>query len=198
MSWRRVVFCIVCCFVSAAGANAQVPLPEDRGAAGLWQALMKLRTTASAMHIVAHPDDEDGGTITRLARGQGVHTTMLSLTRGEGGANLISPFFFDELGVLRTLEYLEAGRHYGVEQFFTRAADYGYSKVLGEALRKWDGADEILRDVVRVIREERPDVIISRFWGGSRDGHGHHTLAGILAARAFDAAADPRRFPEPS
>ena len=120
---RSLFICIVCSLVSASGIRAQVHLPEDRGAGGLWQALLKLRTTASAMHIVAHPDDEDAGTITRLARGEGAHVTMLSLTRGEGGANLISPHFFDELGVLRTLEYLEADRHYGVEQFFTRAAD---------------------------------------------------------------------------
>ena len=171
-------------------------LPADSGAAGLWKALLEVQTTARVLHVVAHPDDEDGATLAFLARGRGVRTATLSLTRGEGGANLIAPYFFDQLGVLRTLEYLEADRHYGTEQFFTRAADYGYSKNLDEALRKWNGGDVLLGDLVRVVRTFRPDVILSRFWGGPRDGHGHHTLAGILAQKAFDAAADPEQFPD--
>ncbi len=171
-------------------------LPLDRGAAGLERALKQLSTTASVLHVVAHPDDEDGPLLTYLARGRGVRTMALSLTRGEGGANLIAPYFFDELGVLRTLEYLEANRYYGVEQFFTRAADYGYSKQLSEAQRKWKGSEILLEDMVRVIRRERPDVVISRFWGGRRDGHGHHTLAGVLTPEACAAAADPERFPD--
>ena len=176
-------------------ARDGVPLAEDRGAAALYQAVRKAQTTASVMHIVAHPDDEDGALLALLARGQGVHTTLLSLTRGEGGANLIAPFFFDQLGVLRTLEFLEAAKYYDVDLIFTRAADYGYSKSVEEALRKWD-REEILRDVVAAIRRERPDVLISRFWGGPRDGHGHHTLAGLIAQDAYEAAADPKRFPD--
>ena len=171
-------------------------LPEDRGAAGLWRTLLQLRTTASALHITAHPDDEDGAMLTLLARGQGVQTMLLSLNRGEGGANLIAPFFFDELGVLRTLELLQSSRYYGAEVFFTHLADYGYSKTLDEALGKWGGEEAMLRAVTRVVRRERPEVIISRFRGDPRDGHGHHQAAGLIAQQAFDAAADPHRFPE--
>ncbi len=175
--------------------TAQEPVPEDRGAAGLWRALLKLRTTATVLHIVAHPDDEDAGLLTLLARGQGVRTIVLSLTRGEGGANVISGDFFDALGVLRTLEFSEACRRYGAELFFTRAVDYGYSKSLEEAQAKWP-MDEVLRDAVRVVRRERPDVIVSRFRGDARDGHGQHQYAGRIAHEVFEAAADPARFPE--
>ena len=171
-------------------------LPEDRGAAGLWRTLLELRTTASALHITAHPDDEDGPSLTLLARGQGVHTMLLSLNRGEGGANLLAPFFFDALGVLRTLELLQADRYYGVELFFTHVVDYGFSKTLDEALSKWGGEEAVLRAVVRVVRRERPEIIIARFRGHPRDGHGHHQAAGLIAQQAFDAAADPHRFPE--
>ena len=171
-------------------------LPEDRGAAGLWRSLLELRTTASAIHITAHPDDEDGPTLTKLARGQGVHTMLLTLNRGEGGANLIAPFFFDELGMLRTLELLQADRYYGVDQFFTHVVDYGFSKTLQEALTKWGGEEAVLRAVVRVVRRERPEVIIARFRGNPRDGHGNHQTAGLMAQKVFEAAADPNRFPE--
>ena len=177
-------------------ARSDGALPEDRGAAGLWRVLLELQTTASILHITAHPDDEDGAMLTMLARGQGVRTALLSLSRGEGGANLIAPFFFDELGVLRTLELLESTRYYGVELFFTRAVDYGYSKSVDEARSHWADSEHVLRDTVRVIRRERPDVIIARFRGDARDGHGHHTFSGLIAQQAFEAAADPNRFPE--
>jgi LmbE family N-acetylglucosaminyl deacetylase len=171
-------------------------LPEDRGAAGLRQALLRLQTTATVLHVTAHPDDEDAALLTALARGQGVRVLLLSLTRGEGGANLISSDFFDALGVLRTLEMLEVDRRYGAEQFFTRAVDYGFSKNLAEALDRWGGEEEVLRDAVRVVRRERPDVIVARFRGDASAGHGHHVLSGVIAERVFAAAADPGRFPE--
>ena len=165
-------------------------------AAEVWQSVLDLSTTASAMHIVAHPDDEDAGTLTYLRRKLGVRTQLLSLTRGEGGANLIAPFFFDALGVLRTLEMQRACDAYGAELYFTSAADYGYSKRLEEALEKWGGDEEIVRQVVEVVRRERPDIIFSRFRGDRYDGHGHHVLAGIIARKVFEAAGDPTRFPE--
>lgn len=175
---------------------AQEPLPEERGFVGLSQALLRLSTDISVLHITAHPDDEDAALLTTLARRFGYRTLLLSLTRGEGGANLVSSDFFDALGVLRTLEQLEANRRYGVEQFYTRAVDYGYSKTLDEALKSWGGEDRVLEDVVRVVRRERPDIITARFRGDPRDGHGHHMFAGVMAQRAFAAAADPQRFPE--
>ena len=156
----------------------------------------RLRRTVSVLDIVAHPDDEDGGTLTYLSRGLGARGMQLSLTRGEGGADLIAPFFFEELGVLRTLEFLEAARYYGTELYFTRAADYGYSKTIAEALKTWNGAEMLLRDTVRLIRRERPTIIIARFRGDRHDGHGHHQLAGVIARQAYEAAADPARFPE--
>jgi len=165
------------------------PLPEDRGAAGLWHSLLKLQTTARVLHIAAHPDDEDGPTITYLTRGRGADVTMLSLTRGESGANLVTGDFFDRLGALRTVEFLRAAQYYGASVMFTRAVDYGYSKTVAETFRQWDRA-AVLKEVVRVIRTTKPHVIISRWSGTPRDGHGNHEAAGILSMEAFTAAAD--------
>lgn len=176
--------------------SAVLPLPIDRGAAGTWQTLKQLATTASALQITAHPDDEDGGMLTYEARGQGVRMGLLTLTRGEGGQNVINDDYFDAAGLLRTREVLDADRFYGVStQMFTRAVDYGYSRSVDEARRKW-GEQRVLGDVVRAIRTFRPLVILSRFQGKPRDGHAHHQMAGILARAAFAAAADPRQFPE--
>ena len=148
------------------------------------------------MQVVAHPDDEDGGMLTLEARGKGVDTLLMTLTRGEGGQNKLGSNLFDELGVLRTLEFLAADRYYGVEQRFSRVADFGYSKTPEETFQKWGGHDVALGDIVRVIREFRPDVLVARFSGTDRDGHGHHQASAILTREAFRAAADPARFPE--
>lgn len=180
----------------AGAVSAQDALSLDAGAAGLYQSLRGLQSTASVLHVVAHPDDEDGPLLAYFARGQGVRAMLFSITRGEGGANLISSHFFDELGALRTLEHTKAASFYGNELFYSRAADYGYSKTLAEAERQWNGGEPILADLVEVVRRERPTVIASRFRGDARDGHGHHQLAGVLSQRVFDAAADSSRFPE--
>src|SRR5438552_17782999 len=132
------------------------PLAQDKGAAGLWQRLLKLKTTASVMHTTAHPDDEQGGLLALLSRGQGARVSLLTLNRGEGGDNAIGPELFDAVGLIRTEELLLAARYYGVDrQYFTSVADYGFSKRLDEALEKW-GRDTVMRDVVRIIRTERP------------------------------------------
>lgn len=172
------------------------PLPQDVGTAGLKQELRKLQTTGRLMMVTAHPDDEDGGLLTLESRGKGVHTLLLTLTRGEGGQNKTGDTFSDELGILRTLELLAADRYYGVEQRFSRVADFGYSKTPDETFQKWGGHDVPLTDMVRVIREFRPDVLIARFSGTDRDGHGHHQASAILTKEAFRAAGDPNRFPE--
>lgn len=175
------------------GARA---LPQDAGAAGLWQRLLKLRTTGSVLHITAHPDDENGGVLAYLSRGQGTRTALLSLNRGEGGANAVGSELFDALGLVRTEELLLAGSYYGLDDlYFTTLIDYGFSKNLEESLRQW-GHEEALRDVVRVIRINRPLVLLARFHGSERDGHGNHQAAGLLAQEAFAAAGDPARFPE--
>jgi len=171
-------------------------LPADEGIAGLEQALRKLRTTARMTFVTAHPDDEDAGMLTLEARGHGASVTLVTLNRGEGGQNRTGSELFDALGVLRTLELLAAGQYYGVEQRFTKVADFGFSKNAEETLNKWGGHDSSLEDIVRVIREQRPDVVVSRFQGTRRDGHGNHQAAGMVGREAFKAAADPSRFPQ--
>ncbi len=172
------------------------PLSVDTGTTGLKLMLRRLHTTARLMHTVAHPDDEDGGMLTLESRGHGDTVLQLTLNRGEGGQNKLGSNLFDELGIIRTLELLAADRYYGVEQRFTRVADFGFSKTPEETFEKWGGHDIALGDMVRVIRAFRPDVICTRFQGNSRDGHGHHQASGILTREAFRAAADPTRFPD--
>lgn len=172
------------------------PLTVDTGTTGLKLMLRRLHTTARMMHTVAHPDDEDGGMLTLESRGHGDSVLQLTLNRGEGGQNMVGSDLFDELGIIRTLELLSADRYYGVEQRFTRVADFGFSKTADETFQKWGGHDVALADMVRVIRSFRPDVICTRFQGAPRDGHGNHQASGILTREAFRAAADPTRFPE--
>ncbi len=203
---RPVVITRLCLLflLSCAAAFAQVPspwvdtkpLPVDTGATGLKEMLRRLHTTARLMHTVAHPDDEDGGMLTLESRGHGVSVLQLTLNRGEGGQNKVGSNLFDELGIIRTLELLAADRYYGVDQRFTRVADFGFSKTAEETFEKWGGHDIALGDMVRVIRQFRPDVICTRFQGTPRDGHGHHQASGILTREAFRAAADPTKFPE--
>jgi len=171
-------------------------LPQDQGAAGLRQELLRLGTTARLMQVVAHPDDEDGGMLTLEARGRGVSTLLMTLNRGEGGQNKIGSNLSDVLGVLRAEELLASDQHYGVQERFSRVADFGFSKSPDETFQKWGGHDTALADMVRVIRTFRPDVLVARFSGTERDGHGHHQASSILAKEAFRAAADPKRFPE--
>src|SRR4051794_25970074 len=192
----------------AAGAFAQLPYstsirpnPADReiavnrGSAALWQSLKKLHTRASLIMITAHPDDEDGGMLAYESRGQGVRVALLTLNRGEGGANVMSSDYFDALGLVRTMELLAAGRYYGVDQYWTRVIDYGFSKTKAESIGKWTH-DRVLYDVVRVVRTVRPLVITSVFVGGASDGHGNHQTAGAMAQEAFNAAGDPNIFPD--
>jgi len=170
-------------------------LPFDRGAAALWQSLQKLRTRASLLMVTAHPDDEDGGMLAYESRGQGARVTLVTLNRGEGGANVMSPDYFDALGLVRTEELLAADRYYGTQQFWTSVCDYGFSKTKTEAFDKW-GHDRVLSDLVRVIRMTRPLIITSVFVGGHSDGHGNHQVAGQMAQEAFKAAGNPAMFPE--
>ncbi len=175
--------------------RAQVRPVYSRGVVGLVQQLHRLQTTASAMHTGAHPDDEDTSLIARLARGDHARVAYLSLTRGDGGQNIIGPELFEALGVIRTEELLQARTLDGGEQLFTRAMDFGYTKTRAETAEKW-GEERILGDMVWAIRRYRPLVIISRFSGTDADGHGQHQMAGYLTPLAFRAAADPARFPE--
>ena len=144
--------------------------------------------------IAAHPDDENTAVLAYLARGRHVRTGYLSLTRGEGGQNLIGPEQGDLLGLIRTQELLAARRIDGAQQFFSRAIDFGYTKTAAETLAKW-GHDQILSDVVWTIRRFRPDVIILRFSGTARDGHGQHQVSAMLGKEAFSRR---RRLPSAS
>jgi LmbE family N-acetylglucosaminyl deacetylase len=170
-------------------------LTIDRGIMGLSQALDRLPFISRVLFIAAHPDDENSGVLPYVSRGLHAETALLTLTRGEGGQNLMGPDLFDALGLIRTGEMLAAGEYYGVQQFFTRAFDFGFSTSPEETLQKW-GKETVLSDMVRAIRQFRPHVIISVWRGNASDGHGHHQASGLLAREAFHAAADPTRFPE--
>ncbi len=170
-------------------------LPVDRGASGLDQTLRKLHTRASLIQINAHPDDEDGGMLTYESRAVGADVSLLALNRGEGGQNVMTGDFWDSLGILRTQEHLAANHYYGDHLYYTRVADFGFSKTLEEALGQW-GHDRVLADVVRVVRTVRPMIITSVFAGYVSDGHGHHQTSGVMAQEVFKAAADPKMFPE--
>jgi LmbE family N-acetylglucosaminyl deacetylase len=170
-------------------------IAANEGATALWQSLVKLRTRASLMMIVAHPDDEDGGMLTYEARGVGAHVAMLTLTRGEGGQNLMSADFDDALGLVRTQELLAAGRYMGIDQMWGTEVDFGFSKTKEESFANW-GHDRVLYDAVRAVRLYRPLVVTAVFQGGITDGHGQHQVSGEMAQAVFDAAGDPKVFPE--
>ncbi len=193
----QALLCACLIFLVAQSLQSDTrPLPQDQGAIHLYQLLAKLKTTARLMQVVAHPDDEDGGMMTLEARGKGASVLLFTLNRGEGGQNKFGAESSDELGILRTLELLQADKYYGVEQRFSHVADFGYSKTAQETFNKWHGHDIALGDLVLAIRTFRPDVLTSRFSGTPRDGHGHHEASGVLTREAFRAAADPSRFPE--
>ncbi len=173
--------------------NAQAP--KSYTSSEILLQLKKLNTVGSVLYIAAHPDDENTRLIAYLANEKCLRTGYLSLTRGDGGQNLIGSEQGIELGMIRTQELLAARRIDGGEQFFTRAYDFGFSKNPEETFTKWSH-DSILSDMVWVIRNFRPDIIITRFATDGSGGHGHHTASAMLAEEAFDAAADPTRFPE--
>ena len=194
-SLRRVpVWATVGAAVLASASNIGLAAEVTTGAVIL-QELRSFATTGSVLYIAAHPDDENTQVITYLARGRGYRTAYLSLTRGDGGQNLLGPQLGETLGVARTQELLAARRLDGGRQYFTRAKDFGYSKNAEETLGVWD-RQAVLGDIVRVIREFRPDVIITRFPPGPARTHGHHTASAVLAVEAFRLAADTTAFPE--
>ncbi len=169
--------------------------PASYSSADIYLQLKKLNVLGSVLYIAAHPDDENTRLLAFLSKEKLYRTGYLSLTRGDGGQNLIGNEQGVELGLIRTQELLAARRIDGAEQFFSRAYDFGYSKSADETLQFWN-KDKILSDVVWVIRKFKPDVIITRFPGDERAGHGHHTTSALLANEAFVAAADPTKFPE--
>ncbi|WP_045690180.1 PIG-L family deacetylase [Hymenobacter sp. AT01-02] len=185
-----------------AGALLALPLlpaaaqaPKTYSSSEILLGLKKLNVLGSVLYMAAHPDDENTRLIAYMANGRLLETGYLSCTRGDGGQNLIGPELREQLGVIRTQELLAARRIDGGRQFFTRANDFGFSKTSDETFTIWD-KEQVLADMVWVIRQRRPDVLITRFPPDPRAGHGHHQASAILAAEAFDAAGDPKRFPE--
>ncbi|MDP9097858.1 MAG: PIG-L family deacetylase [Verrucomicrobiota bacterium] len=186
-------------FMSAAILRSAGPPPRDfpqpMNAAEIQLALQKLNVLGRVLYIAAHPDDENTNLIALWANGSLYQTAYLSVTRGDGGQNLIGPELGERLGVIRTHELLAARRLDHGQQFFTRAVDFGFSKSAAETLRIWD-RDKILADIVWTIRRWKPDVIVTRFSPEDDKTHGHHTASALLAREAFQAAGDPKRFPE--
>src|ERR1700682_3703411 len=174
----------------AATAKGQFP-PAPGTGPGLpetIEAIENARITTRILYVTAHPDDESAAVLTYLARGLHADVALLSLTRGEGGQNDLGPEQAPQLGLIRTQELLAATRGYGVKLYFTRAKDFGYSKTPEETERIW--GDAVLEDMVRVIREFRPNIVING-WGGVPPGHGPHQLSGLLTPKAVQLAADP-------
>ena len=187
---RRALGCSLVLWVGAAVAVVgQFTPPGTGGVAALAGALQQLGANKRVLVIGAHPDDEDTELLTILSRGMGVRVAYLSLSRGEGGQNLIGPELGPELGIIRTEELLAARQLDGARQFFTRAYDFGFSKTADETFRFWP-RDSLFADVLAVIRRFQPQIVVSIFSGTPRDGHGQHQVAGIVATQAFEALRD--------
>src|SRR3954462_912060 len=182
---KIILFFFIACFHSFLFSQA----PPVYTSADIYLQLKKLKVLGSVLYMAAHPDDENTRLLAYLSKERLYRTGYLSLTRGDGGQNLIGDEQGIDLGLIRTQELLAARRIDGAEQFFSRAYDFGFSKTTEEALRIW-GKEKILSDVVWVIRNFQPDVIITRFPGDERAGHGHHAPSSLLANEAFAAAAD--------
>lgn len=195
MKMNYTKFFIISLLFALLSSNSFTQTPPSYTSAEILLRLKKLNTFGSVLYIAAHPDDENTRLLAYLAKEKLYRTGYLSLTRGDGGQNLIGDEQGIELGLIRTQELLAARRIDGAEQFFTRAYDFGFSKTTEEALHIWD-KEKILYDVVWVIRKFQPDIIITRFPEDSRAGHGQHSGSAVLAHEAFTVAADPTRFPE--
>src|SRR5688572_19339590 len=198
MRWRHALcgaltisLIAAACLAQPAPATSQ-RLSEDRIA--LYQALLDLTNPWTVMCVAAHPDDEDGTSLIVMRRKYGAHTVSLFSTFGEGGQNAIGPELYEELGAIRARETLAASEIQGSEPYFLGLRDFGFSKSRDETFQKW-GQDEALRRMVLHVRSLRPDVIITNHSTTSND-HGHHQATARLVVEAFDAAADPNKFPE--
>jgi len=195
--WRAAVAVAIFNFVYTANSADAPPLlsPDQMDAGEIQLALQKLNVLGRVLYVAAHPDDENTNLMAFWTNGSLYDSAYLSVTRGDGGQNLLGPELGERLGVIRTEELLDARRIDHAKQFFTRAIDFGFSKTAEETLRIWNH-DKILADVVWVVRSFRPDVMVTRFSPEDQLTHGHHTASSILAQEAFAAAGDPNRFPE--
>ena len=181
------IFFLACLSVSAQTTNS----PSEQS---ILRDLNDFREMGSVLYVAAHPDDENNELIAYLSRGRHYRTAYLSLTRGDGGQNVLGPVFGEDLGIVRTEELLAAGRIDGAQQYFSRAMDFGFSKDYRQTLRIWD-EQRVQADIVRVIREFRPDVVITRFSLTPGNTHGHHTASAVLTLQVFKLAGRPKRVP---
>jgi LmbE family N-acetylglucosaminyl deacetylase len=179
-------------FLSSVFCFVQILFGQNNSAA-IFSQLKQMEVLGSVLYIAAHPDDENNAFLPYLTKDRRYRTAYLSLTRGDGGQNLIGKEQGIELGLIRTQELLAARMQDGAEQYFSTAYEFGYSKSSKEALAIWDH-QKVLSDVVWVIRKFQPDIIITRFPGDARAGHGHHAASSIIAQEAYLAAADPNQF----
>ena len=195
--WRTALVAAALAIATTANSADAPPLlsPDQMNASEIQLALEKLNVLGRVLYIAAHPDDENTNLMAFWSNGSLYDAAYLSVTRGDGGQNILGPELGERLGVIRTEELLGARRIDHARQFFTRALDFGFSKTADETLHIWDH-EKILADVVWVIRNFRPDVIVTRFSPEDQKTHGHHTASAILATEAFSAAADPNRFPQ--
>lgn len=193
MKRKNTCFLLLLCLLTYF-AKAQI-VPPTASSSDIYQQLKKLNVLGSVLYIAAHPDDENNGLLPYLAKEKLYRTAYLSLTRGDGGQNQIGPEQGIELGMIRTHELMAARAIDGSEQYFSTAYEFGFSKSAEEALRIWD-RERVLEDVVWMIRKFQPDIIVARFPGDERAGHGHHAASAIIANEAFEAAADPNKFPD--
>jgi LmbE family N-acetylglucosaminyl deacetylase len=192
--WIALSVTVVASALAGPAHGQLAPLPYDQGSAGLGLALRRIGVAARVLYVTAHPDDENNAVLVRLSRGEGMRTGLLTLTRGDGGQNEIGPELFEALGVLRTEELMAVHRYDAVEQYFSRAYEFGYSFSVEETFEKW-GKEATLGDVVKVVRRFRPDVMLTLPLEGAGGGQ-HHQAAARIAVESFRAAADPARFPE--
>src|SRR5207249_55813 len=187
-----VVVGLVCLFGTRSYAQFPPAPGTGPGLPETVEAIEKARVTTRILYVPGHPDDESSSVLPYLARGLHANVALLSLTRGEGGQNDLGPEQAPQLGLIRTQELLAATRGYGVKLFFTRAKDFGYSKTPEETEKVW--GDQVLEDMVRVIRSFRPNIVINN-WGGVHGGHGHHQAAGLLTPKAVQLAVDKNAYP---
>lgn len=194
--WKqKFVWAAIAVFLCVSGEQSRAQFPPAPGTgpglAETVEAIDQARVTTRILYVTAHPDDESAAVLTYLARGLHADVALLSLTRGEGGQNVLGPEQAPQLGLIRTEELLAATRGYGVKLYFTSAKDFGFSKTPEETETVW--GDQVLQDMVRVIREFRPNIVINN-WGGVHSGHGHHQAAGLLTPKAVQLAAEPKYF----
>jgi LmbE family N-acetylglucosaminyl deacetylase len=193
---RAAILFLLSAFLPLASRAQFPPAPgTGPGLPETIEAIDSARVTTRILYITAHPDDESGAVLTYLSRGLHADTALLSITRGEGGQNALGPEQAPQLGLIRTQELLAATRGYGAKLYFTRAKDFGFSKTPEETEKIW--GDPVLEDMVRVIREFRPNIVING-WGGVHTGHGHHQLSGIWTPKAVKLAADPKYLVDPN